>query len=146
DWEISRSGNNVVIASVGAKQSFTLTPPVAGLGVGIFAGQKSKHFALPWMRLSTIANDRTLLPAPSANAASQGPALLQMDIDGKSLGVSNVRRGGPPLTFIDLDKATHTIADDRYLALSDLHEISPVLHGYEQDFRGAFVTVPKGDA
>jgi hypothetical protein len=68
-----------------------------------------------------------------------------LDIDGTSLGVSNVRRGGPPLTFLDLDKANQTIADDRYLALSDLQGICSVLHGYEQDFQGAFVTVPKVD-
>lgn len=146
DWQISQSNNDMVISSVGANKTFTLTAPMVGLSVGIFAGQKSKHFALPWMRLITIPNDKTLLPSPSVNAASQGPALLQMDIDGTSLGLSNVRRGGPPLTFLDLDNANQTIADDRYLALSDLQGICPVLHGYEQDFRGAFVTVPKGDA
>lgn len=146
DWQISQSGNDMVISSVGASKSFTLTTPIAGLSVGIFAGQKSKHFTLPWTRLNSIPNDKTLLPSTSANAASQGPALLRMDIDGASLGVSNVRRGGPPLTFLDLDNANQTIAEDRYLALSDLQGICPVLHGYEQDFRGAFVSVPNGEA
>lgn len=146
DWQISRSGNDMVISSAGANKSFTLTAPIAGLSVGIFAGQKSNHFTLPWQRLTTIANDRTLLPSPSVNAASQGQPLLEMKIDGIYLGVSNLRRGGPPLTLLDLDKTNQTIAEGRYLALSDLHEISPVLHGYEQDFHGAFVTVPMGDA